>query len=98
MPARPDYKHILRPSCAFLEGCGKLLLDTRDLAEFLQVPLKAVKQLAYSDRIPMPVTLGLGTCIRWNVIELLDWVESGCPRRTKWMEMRGRSVWYPRWR
>ena len=98
MPTTPEYKHVLRPSIAFLEQCGKLLLDTRDLAEFLQVPKRVVQQLVYSDRIPLPMKLGWGECPRWNVIELLDWVQAGCPRRTKWIEVRGSSGWYPLWR
>src|SRR5689334_22308525 len=98
MSPKPVYKHILRPSCEFLAGCGKLLLDTGDLAAFLQVPQKTVQQLVYCDRIPLPMKLGLGNCVRWNVLELLDWVEAGCPRRTQWIEMRGHSGWYPRWR
>jgi predicted DNA-binding transcriptional regulator AlpA len=90
MPPKPEYTHILRPSLAYLEACGKLLLDSRDLAAFLQIPHKTVQQLVYSDRIPLPTKLGLGNCARWNIIELLDWVEAGCPRRAQWMAMRGR--------
>ena len=94
-----EYKHVLRPSVDYLSGCGKLLLDTSDMAEFLGVPPKVIQQLVYTDRLPLPMRLGLGNCPRWNIIEMLQWVECGCPGRERWIEMRGRSGWYPlrRW-
>ena len=71
-------EHILKPSVAYLEGCGRLLLDTQGMADFLGIPSKAVQQMAWTRRIPIPVRLG-GT-LRWNVLELLAWVQAGCPR------------------
>jgi hypothetical protein len=93
-----EYRHVLKPSIEFLEGCGKLMLDSGDMAEFLGVPQKVMTQLAYTDRVPCPCRLGLGTCFRWGVMELLEWVEAGCPRRDKWIEIRGSSGrYYTRW-
>ena len=74
-----EYRHILKPSVAYLESCGRLLLDIRGMAEFLGIPAKAVQQFAWTSRVPLPVRLG-GT-MRWNVIDLLDWAEAGCPRQ-----------------
>ena len=93
-----EYKHILKPSIEYLERCGSLMLDTAGMAEFLSVPTKTLARLVYTDRIPLPCRLGLGKCQRWSVLELLEWVETGCPRRGKWVEMRGLSGWYPQWR
>jgi hypothetical protein len=73
-----EYQHILKPSVAYLESCGCFLLDTRDMAEFLGIPAKAVQQMAWTGRIPIPIRLG--AVMRWNIIRLLEWVESGCPR------------------
>jgi len=77
---------------------GKLLINNQDMAEFLGVERKTIQQLIYNDRIPLPVNLGLGECHRWSVIELLEWVEAGCPRRTQWIAARGQSGLYPSWR
>ena len=93
-----EYRNTLQPSIAFLEQSEKLLLDSGDLAAFLGVSRAVVQQLVYTDRIPLPVRLGLGKCFRWSVLELLEWVHVGCPRRTRWIEERGRSGWYPLWR
>jgi predicted DNA-binding transcriptional regulator AlpA len=93
-----EYKHVLKPSIEYLEQCGSLMLDTPRMAEFLGVPTKTLVQLVYTDRIPLPCRLGLGKCQRWSVLELLEWVEAGCPRREKWIEMRGSSGWCPQWR
>lgn len=92
------YRHVLSPSVDCLREQGKLLIDTKGLAEFLGVERKIIQQLIYCDRIPLPVSLGLAEIHRWSVIELLEWVEAGCPRRTKWIEARGQSGWYPHWR
>jgi hypothetical protein len=93
-----EYKHVLKPSVEYLDRCGSLMLNTAGMAEFLDVPTKALAQLVYTDRIPIPCRLGLGKCRRWSVMELLEWVEAGCPRLQKWIEMRGSSgscrQWY----
>ncbi len=90
----PEYRHIFKPSIDYLESCDHLLLDSREMAEFLQILLKAMQQMVYSDRIPLPVHLGLGKIMRCNVIELLKWVQAGCPIRTKWISIHGKSGWY----
>jgi predicted DNA-binding transcriptional regulator AlpA len=74
-----------------LQRQGNLLFDTEQMAEFLGVRKKAVDQLVYMDRIPLPMKLGLRTCRRLSVIELLEWVEAGCPRRTAWIAARKQS-------
>jgi predicted DNA-binding transcriptional regulator AlpA len=96
--AAVEYVHILKPSITHLERCQTLLLTSREMADFLGVPAKVVHQLVYHDRIPLPMRLGLGSCSRWNIFELLDWVQAGCPRRTQWIAMRGTSGWYPMYR
>lgn len=78
-----DHRHVLQPSVDYLEKCGVLLLDARQLSEFLRVPHKTVRQMVYTDRIPLPTKLGLSNAVRWNIMELLEWVEAGCPRRTQ---------------
>jgi predicted DNA-binding transcriptional regulator AlpA len=97
MTATPEYKHGLRPNLDYLARCGKLLLDTRDLANFLQVPMKTARTLSGSNRVPQPVNLGLGKCSRWNALELLDWVATGCPQRDDWVKLRGRRRWPTLW-
>ena len=71
-----EYEHILKPSVAYLEICGRLLVDIDGMAAFLGIPAKAVQQMAWTTRLPLPVRIG-GT-VRWNVIRLLEWVEAGC--------------------
>ena len=88
-----EHRNILRPSISHLEKCGHLLLDTRGMADFLGIPRSALQQLVYTDRIPLPVRLGLGKTMRWNVIELLKWMQAGCPRREEWIRTNGKSGW-----
>jgi hypothetical protein len=59
------------------------------MAEFLGMPTKTMRQLAWGDRVPLPIPLG-GT-MRWNVLELLLWVQAGCPCCTDWLRMLRKS-------
>jgi hypothetical protein len=93
-----SYKWVLRPSVDYLRSCGRLMIAADGMAEFLGVPPKALQPLSSGDRIPLPFHLGLGKCARWSVFELLEWVQAGCPRRTQWIESRGRSGYAPEWR
>jgi len=93
-----EYAHVLKPSVEYLERCGRLMLDAHDMAEFLGVPVMVVRRLVTTDRLPRPLRLGLGNCTRWSLLELLEWVEAGCPRRGEWIEMQRASGRYPQWR
>lgn len=92
------YVDTLKPSVDYLERQGRLLLDAQRMAEFLGLEQKTLQQLVYTDRIPLPVSLGLGRCLRWSAIELLEWVEAGCPGRGDWIAARGQNGWYPLWK
>lgn len=93
-----EYQIILRPSVEYVEQCGKFMIDTKAMAEFLGLAPKTVTQLVYTDRVPLPCRLGARNFYRWSVLELLEWVEAGCPRRTQWIRIRGSSGWCPSWR
>jgi hypothetical protein len=77
-----EYKIILKPSMEYLERCGRLMLNTRGMAEFLGVAAKRMPEVICTGRIPIRCRLGIGRCYRWSVVELLKWVEAGCPRRS----------------
>jgi hypothetical protein len=93
-----EYKNVLKPSVDYLERCGSLMLGTASMSKFLGLSPQVTAQLVYTDRIPLPCRLGLGKCFRWSALELLEWVEAGCPRRTEWIKMRGSSGSSPQWR
>ena len=44
MRPQHEYKHFLKPSVEYLEQCGKLMLDTQDMAAFLGVPVTKARQ------------------------------------------------------
>jgi len=90
-----EYAHVLKPSVDYLRSAGSLFLDSKQMAEFLDIPRPVLSQLVYTDRTPLPVKLGLGKCFRWSVLELTEWMEAGCPRRREWIEMHGHSGWFP---
>jgi predicted DNA-binding transcriptional regulator AlpA len=92
-----DYRNILKPSVEYLATCGTLLIRSDEMAQFLQIPQKAVVHLANTDRIPMPLRLGFGKHTHWSVLELLEWVEAGCPRRGPWLAMLRQRGWYRVW-
>ncbi|NLE57163.1 MAG: hypothetical protein GX616_02295 [Planctomycetes bacterium] len=88
---RREYAFVLKPSVDYLAGCGCLLISPKGMAEFLGVPVSTVHPLASTDRIPVPLRLGFGHSPRWSVLELLEWVSAGCPRRGEWIKHRGWS-------
>lgn len=92
-----EYRHVLKPSVAKLTAFRRAMVGTAEMAEFLGVPRNKLYQLIGSDRIPLPIQLGLGRLPRWSVFELLEWVEADCPRRTAWIEQRGWSGWARNW-
>ena len=85
--AAGDNRRVLCPDISFLKNCEKLLLTTADMAMFLQIPKQAMQEIANTGRVPMPHHLGFGQVVRWNVLELLAWVEAGCPRRGDWIRI-----------
>ena len=52
------------------------------------IPRNAFLQLSNTDRVPRPVRLGFGNCIRWSVLELVEWIIAGCPRKRSSLETR----------
>jgi predicted DNA-binding transcriptional regulator AlpA len=92
-----EYRVIIKPSVERLLAHGKLMVNAEHMADFLGVTRMKVHELTGTDRIPLPIHLGLGKCARWSVFELLEWVESGCPRRVAWIEQRGWSGWARNW-
>ncbi len=88
---RREDAFILKPSVDYLAGCGCLLINPKRMAEFLGIPVAKVHPLASTDRIPVPLRLGFGHSPRWSVLELLEWVAAGCPRRVAWIERIGWS-------
>jgi hypothetical protein len=87
-----EYTNIIKPSVDYLERCGTLLLDSHGMAAFLGMPVKKVAELRCSGRLPLPCRLG--KCLRWSVLELLRWIQDGCPRLDNWTTMRNSARWY----
>ena len=52
------------------------------------IPRNAFLQLSNTDRVPRPVRLGFGNCIRWSMLELVEWIIAGCPRKRSSLETR----------
>jgi predicted DNA-binding transcriptional regulator AlpA len=89
-----EYVRVLRPSVDRLAACGKLLIGTKEMAEFLGLSRQVVIELASTDRLPTPIRLGGRGLLLWSVIDLLKWVESGCPRADQWIKISGRRIWH----
>jgi predicted DNA-binding transcriptional regulator AlpA len=85
---------MLRPSVEYLEQNGRLMLDSSEMAAFLGVSKKVMTQPASTNRVPGPCRLGLRTCLRWSVLEFLEWIETRCRWRDDGIELRGRSGRY----
>ncbi len=60
-------------------GAQPALLDVQAVAALLGCSTRTIYRLTDADRMPRPVRLG--TLVRWNRDELLNWIASGCTPR-----------------
>ena len=58
---------------------GPALLDVRAVARLLGCSTRHVYRLTDSDEMPKP--LKLRALVRWNRVEIEEWIAEGCPRR-----------------
>ena len=89
MPEFPDISGVEIPLFVVLGLAAGILAP-----QFLRL-LHWSRERFRGTGLPLPVRLGLGKSYRWSILELAEWVEAGCPRRRKWIEMRGHSGWFP---
>ena len=59
------------------EPTTPLLLAVPDVAGLLNCSKQHVRRLADSGRMPRPVKLG--ALVRWNRVEIEQWLAAGCP-------------------
>jgi excisionase family DNA binding protein len=60
-----------------------LLIDTREASRLLKVSSRTIWGMSHSGRMPSPIKIG--KAVRWNRVELQDWVHAGCPPQEKWV-------------
>lgn len=58
------------------------LLSASDVARFLSVSLRQVRNLDYQGLLPIP--LRLKGSVRWSRSELRAWIAAGTPKRETW--------------
>ncbi len=72
-----------------LQDIKPALLNTKGVAKLLGISTRQVWRLLSAGRLPSPVTLGAsGRLRRWRRIELLEWINHGCPSADTW------SAWW----
>lgn len=59
-----------------------LMIRAPEAARLVGISLRHFKSLNSSGRLPGPIRLGKAVC--WRVDELRQWIQAGCPERTKW--------------
>jgi predicted DNA-binding transcriptional regulator AlpA len=64
------------PLCVDRAGLGKMLLLSR----------RELYRLEDAGRLPAPIVLG--TCKRWSIEEVQEWVRAGAPPRRVWQNLR----------
>lgn len=58
-------------------------------AKLLGVSLSHFYQLHRTGRLPLPVRLG--RAVRWRRQELVEWLNAGCPSRSRWLALRNKK-------
>lgn len=64
-----------------LSGRDVELLDVGQVARLLNCSQRHVFRLAEADRMPAPVRLG--SLVRWRRVQILAWVDEGCPAEVR---------------
>ena len=67
---------------------NSLTVDNAGAAQLLGISESHLYALKRTARLG-PAPIRLGRCCRYRVAELVDWVNAGCPARTRWQAMRG---------
>jgi len=57
---------------------ASILIDVRAVAAILGCSPRHVYRLSDSGRMPRP--LRLGGLVRWNLLDIEKWIDSGCPQ------------------
>jgi len=68
---------------------GKILLTANEFAQLLGIGRSTLMRYQSSGKIPLPVRIGGST--RWRRKEIEEWVDAGCPSRSRWEAMQKRS-------
>lgn len=55
------------------------LIDVKAVAEMCGVSQETIRRL--NDRGAMPKPIRLGRAVRWNVLEIQNWISQGCPTK-----------------
>ena len=63
------------------------LIKAESAAKLCEVSLRTWRRLEAEGNVPIPVHVG-GRIKRYSRSEVLAWVESGCPSRDKWKNIR----------
>lgn len=66
------------------------LIDTKRLAVMLSIAPRTLWRLQNEKAIPEPVRLGKR--VLWREVEILAWLEEGCPAGGKWDSISKRAV------
>lgn len=59
-----------------------LLLGARDACRLCGTSLRTWRSWDSAGKVPRPVRIG--RMVFWRRVELLAWIEAGCPRRHEW--------------
>ncbi|HHN46419.1 MAG TPA: helix-turn-helix domain-containing protein [Planctomycetes bacterium] len=71
------------------EAVDAVLITASDAARLCGLGRSTWWRLHSSGQVPMPVKVGRAT--RWNLSELLAWIEAGCPSRARWKTVKAQS-------
>ena len=67
------------------------LLNVKQVASLMAVSTRHIWML--NDAARMPRALKIGRCVRWNMAEITEWIDAGCPDLSRSCPlMRGRRV------
>ncbi len=61
-----------------------ILLSSGRAAELIGCSVQALRNWHLYGRVPVPIVIG--NRLYWKRSEILQWIETGCPRRDEWKQ------------
>lgn len=66
------------------------LIDLADLASLLGISRATAERMKSGAKLPPHLVLS-ANCHRWRRLEVLSWIEAGCPPKREWLARTGRG-------
>lgn len=70
----------------FDESSNDCLINAKEVAKILNIGVSHIHSMRSCGLLPLPIKLG--GSVRWHKMEIIKWINAGCPPLNKWMHLK----------